>query len=313
MATYLVTGGAGFIGGHLVEELVRRGETVRVLDNLWEGKLENLAAVADRIEFMQEDLRDEDAVRRAVQGVDIVFHQAALHSVPQSVEDPLSSNEVNITGTLLLLRAAHQAGVKRVVYASSSSVYGDSEEEVQSEAHLPTPVSPYGVTKIANEYYARVYTKTYGLETVGLRYFNVFGPRQDPASEYAAVIPRFILRALQDEPLEIHGDGLQSRDFTYVSNVVDMNLLVATAPGVAGQSFNVGCGQSYQVLQIKSYLEKVLGKPLKSYHTAPRPGDARYTRADMQRAEQQLGYRPNVSFEEGLRRTVDYFRQQLGL
>lgn len=311
MAMYLVTGGAGFIGSHLVEALVNRGEAVRVLDNLCEGKLENLAAVMDGIEFMQADLRDPGAVARAVQGVDYVLHQAALRSVPRSVDDPLSTNDVNITGTLNLLIAAHQAGVKRVVCASSSSIYGGSGETVQSESQLATPLSPYGASKMADEHYGYVFTHTYGLETVCLRYFNVFGPRQDPASEYAAVIPRFILAALKDEPLEVHGDGLQSRDFTYVENVVEFNLLAATAPGIAGEVFNVGCGESYQVLQIKSYLEKILEKELKSYHTPPRKGDARYTRADMSKAQHMLGYEVRVQFEDGLRRTVEFFRGTL--
>lgn len=311
MATYLVTGGAGFIGSHLVEALVNRGEVVRVLDNLCEGKLENLAAVKDRIDFLLADLRDADAVARAVQGVDYVLHQAALRSVPRSVDDPFSTTEVNVTGTLNLLMAAHRAGVKRVVCASSSSIYGGSAEAVQSESQLATPLSPYGASKMANELYCYVFTHTYGLETVCLRYFNVFGPRQDPASEYAAVIPRFILAGLRDEPLEVHGDGLQSRDFTYVDNVVEFNLLAATAPGIAGEVFNVGCGQSYQVLQIKSYLEKILGKSLRAYHTPPRKGDARYTRADMSKARRLLGYEVKIHFEEGLRRTVEFFRSML--
>lgn len=311
MARYLVTGGAGFIGSHIVEALVDRGDTVRVFDNLCEGKMENLKAVADRIEFMPEDLRNAEAVARAVQGVDYVLHQAALHSVPRSVEDPVSTNDVNITGTLYLLMAAHQAGVKRVVCASSSSVYGGSQETVQSESQLAAPLSPYAVSKLANEHYCSVFTRTYGLETVCLRYFNVFGPRQDPASEYAAVIPRFILAALKDEPLEVHGDGLQSRDFTYVDNVVEFNLLAAAAPGIAGEVFNVGCGDSYQVLQIKSYLEKILGRKLRSYHTPPRRGDARYTRADMSKAQRMLGYAAKIHFEDGLHRTLEFFRGTL--
>ncbi len=312
MSKYLVTGGAGFIGAHIVEALVNRGETVRVFDNLSESKIENLNAVIDRIEFIQADLRDVAAVSEAAQGVDYILHQAALRSVPRSVEDPLTYNDVNITGTLNLLKAAHRAGVKRVVCASSSSVYAASQEPIQSETQAPTPLSPYGASKMADELYGYVFTHTYGLETVCLRYFNVFGPRQDPASEYAAVIPRFTLAALKDEPLEIHGDGLQSRDFTYVENVVEFNLLAVTAPGIAGEAFNVGCGESYQILQIKTYLEKILNKELKTYHTPPRSGDARFTRADMTKAEQMLGYKVKVHFEDGLRRTVDFFRGTLG-
>jgi len=307
MALYLVTGGAGFIGSHLVERLIALGHRVRVLDDLSEGRRENLAAVWDRIEFIEGDLRDPETVRRAVCGVEYILHQAALRSVPRSVEDPVTTTAVNVLGTVNLLRAACDAGVRRVVFASSSSVYGETAELPLRESHEPRPISPYAVSKLAGEHYCAVFTRLYGVETVSLRYFNVFGPRQDPRSEYAAVIPRFILAALRGEPLEIHGDGLQSRDFTYVENVVEANLRAATQPGIAGEVFNVGCGQRYSVLDVKAHLERILGRSLPARHTPPRKGDVRHTQADMSKAEAALGYRPRVGFAEGLRRTVEFF------
>jgi UDP-glucose 4-epimerase len=308
MASYLVTGGAGFIGSNIVEHLIGLGHHVRVLDNLCEGRKENLAEVMDKITFVVADLRDRQAVGEAVGGVDYVLHQAALRSVPRSVVDPLSTTEVNITGTVNLLVAARDARVKRVVFAASSSVYGDAKELPLSESLMPRPISPYAVSKVTGEYYCSAFTKLYGLETVSLRYFNVFGPRQDPQSEYAAVIARFTLAALRGEPLEIHGDGLQSRDFTYIANVVNANLLAATKPGIAGEVFNVGCGERYSILDIKACLEKILGKQLEAYHTPSRQGDVRHTQADTSKAEALLGHTPTVGFEEGMRRTVEYFR-----
>jgi len=307
MATYLVTGGAGFIGSHLVERLVALGHRVRVLDDLSEGRKENLASVWDRIEFLEGDVRDPALVRRAVRDVEYILHQAALRSVPRSVEDPVTTTEVNVLGTVNLLEAAREAGVRRIVFASSSSVYGEAVELPLRESQPPRPISPYAVSKLAGEHYCRVFTKLYGLETVSLRYFNVFGPRQDPRSEYAAVIARFILAALRGEPLEIHGDGHQSRDFTYVENVVDANLRAAVLPGLAGEVFNIGCGRRYSVLEVKAHLEQILGRPLPARHTPPRPGDVRHTQAELSEAERKLGYRPRVSFEEGLRRTVEFF------
>lgn len=307
MATYLVTGGAGFIGSHLVERLVALGHRVRVLDDLSEGRKENLASVWDRIEFLEGDVRDPALVRRAVRDVEYILHQAALRSVPRSVEDPVTTTEVNVLGTVTLLEAAREAGVRRIVFASSSSVYGEALELPLRESQPPRPISPYAVSKLAGEHYCRVFTKLYGLETVSLRYFNVFGPRQDPRSEYAAVIARFILAALRGEPLEIHGDGHQSRDFTYVENVVDANLRAAVLPGLAGEVFNIGCGRRYSVLEVKAHLEQIFGRPLPARHTPPRPGDVRHTQADLSEAERKLGYRPQISFEEGLRRTVEFF------
>lgn len=312
MAFFLVTGGAGFIGSHLVHRLVSEGHRVRVLDNLSEGRRENLTEVMEAIEFLVGDLRDRAVVRRAVAGVEYVLHQAALRSVPRSVADPFATHDVNVTGTLSLLLAARDAGVRRVVFASSSSVYGAVSELPLRESQKPRPLSPYAASKLAGESYCQVFTTLYQVETVCLRYFNVFGPRQDPTSEYAAVIPRFILAALTNAPLEIHGDGLQSRDFTYVDNVVEANLLAATTPGIAGEIFNVGGGQRFSVLEIKAQLEEILGKPLAAYHTPARAGDVRHTQADLTKARERLGYCPQISFRDGLEKTLQYFRTFYG-
>jgi len=250
-------------------------------------------------------------VRRVAEGVDYILHQAALPSVPRSIADPLASNDSNVTGTLHLLIAARDAGVKRVVYASSSSVYGDNPTLPKREDMSPAPKSPYAVSKLAGEYYCRVFAQAYGLETVCLRYFNVFGPRQDPASQYAAVIPKFITALLRDEPPTIYGDGHQSRDFTYVSNVVRANLLAATAPDVSGRVFNVACGERYTVLDLVAVLTEILGTHITPVHTAPRPGDVRHSLADITAAREALGYRVEVNFHEGLRRTVAWYREHI--
>jgi len=307
---FLVTGGAGFIGSHVVERLLRDGHRVRVLDNFSTGAPVNLAFAAGepRLEVVEGDLTDLDTVRRVTRGVEVIFHQAAMRSVPRSVEDPLGANASNVTGTLHVLIAAREAGVRRVVYASSSSVYGDRPELPKREDQPPAPVSPYAVSKLAGELYCSVWSRLYGVEALGLRYFNVFGPRQDPASQYAAVIPRFILWALSGEPLEVHGDGLQSRDFTYVENVVEANLLAAQAPGVAGEMFNVGCGNRVTLLEIIGLLEGIVGRRVARAHTARRPGDVPHTQADVGKAKRLLGYAPVVDFEEGFRRTVEFFR-----
>ncbi|GIW43729.1 MAG: epimerase [Candidatus Binatia bacterium] len=310
---YLVTGGAGFIGSNIVHALVGRGEKVRVLDNFSTGSWSNLEAVRDRIEVLEGDLRDSDAVRAALRGVRFVSHQAALRSVPRSVDDPLSTDAVNTHGTLQLLVAAREAGVQRVVYASSSSVYGDSPALPKEESQSPAPISPYAVSKLAGEYYCRTFTRLYGLETVSLRYFNVFGPRQSPESKYAAVVPLFIRAALMGEPLVVHGDGEQSRDFTYIDNVVQANLLACTQPGIAGEVFNVACNERHSVLEIARTVERLVGRRVTIQHTAPRAGDVRHTQASIVRAERLLGYKPTVGFEEGMRRTVEWMRAQLGL
>lgn len=310
MRQVLVTGGAGFIGSHLVEALLARGEQVRVLDNLSTGRREHLAAVANHpnLELLVGDLGDPDGLRAAVRGVEVVFHQAAVRSVPRSVEDPWAAHDVNASGTLRLLLAAREAGVRRVVYASSSSVYGHQETLPLHEGLRPAPLSPYAVSKLAGEHYCRVFASLYGLETVSLRYFNVFGPRQDPASRYAAVIPRFIRAALRGEPLEVHGDGKQTRDFTYVSNVVEANLRAAEAPGVSGAVFNVAGGERHSVLDLVRALEELLGRDLPMIHTPPRPGDVRDTQADVSRTRAALGLVPSVSFRDGLRRTPAAFQ-----
>jgi UDP-glucose 4-epimerase len=312
-AVFVVTGGAGFIGSHLVERLLRDHPAgrVRVLDDFSTGSMANLPfadAAGERLEIVRGDIRDLPTVERVVAGAAIVFHQAAMRSVPRSVADPLGANLSNVNGTLHVLEAARRAGVQRVVYASSSSVYGDRPDLPKREDQPPSPVSPYAVSKAAGEQYAAVWQRLYGVETIGLRYFNVFGPRQDPASEYAAVIPRFILWGLRGEPLEVHGDGHQSRDFTYIDNVVEANCLAARAPAVSG-AVNVGCGSRVSLLDIVGRLEALLGGTLQRRHTPARAGDVAHTLADIGRARQMLGYIPLVDFDEGLRRTVDYFKR----
>ena len=307
---YLVTGGAGFIGSHLVERLLRDGAHVRVLDNHSTGSPANLPFASrypEALELIEGDIRDLSTVERAARGVQTIFHQAAMRSVPRSVADPLGANENNVTGTLHVFEAARRAGVRRVVYASSSSVYGDHPDLPKRESQGPRPISPYAVSKMTTELYGAVWTRLYGVETVGLRYFNVFGPRQDPNSEYAAVIPRFILWALHGTPLEIHGDGTQSRDFTYIDNVVDANLLAARTGAGAGEAFNVGCGDRISLLDVVERLEKTLGRALARRHTPSRAGDVPHTLADVSKARQLLGYVPRVDFTEGFRRTVEYF------
>jgi UDP-glucose 4-epimerase len=310
---FVVTGGAGFIGSHVVERLLRDHPraTVRVLDNFSTGNAANLpfaASAGKRLEVVRGDIRELATVENVVRGAEVIFHQAAMRSVPRSVADPLGANDNNVAGTLHVLEAAKRAGVRRVVYASSSSVYGDSPELPKREDQAPAPISPYAVSKAAGEQYAAVWTRLYGIETVGLRYFNVFGPRQDPKSEYAAVIPKFILWALRGEPVEVHGDGRQSRDFTYIDNVVDANVLAATAPKAAGEAFNVGCGGRVSLLDIIARLESMLGTRIERRHTPSRAGDVPHTLADVGKAQRLLGYVPGVAFDEGLRRTVDYFK-----
>lgn len=306
---HLVTGGAGFIGSHIVERLLADGEKVRILDNFSTGKQANIAPFGNRVEVVEGDLRDPDALARAVRGCEVVYQQAALRSVPRSIDDPLANNEVNVTAILRLLVAAKQAGVRRVVYASSSSVYGDDPTLPKVETQTPRPISPYAASKIMGEYYCRIYSQLYGIETVSLRYFNVFGPRQDPESKYAAVIPRFITAALVGEPAEVHGDGLQSRDFSYVDNVVSANLLAGRAPGVSGEAFNIACGSRYSLLDVLDAIEKGLGRKVERRHEESRAGDVKHTLADISKAKSMLGYEPLVDFEEGMRRTVDWFRQ----
>jgi len=309
---YLVTGGAGFIGSHVTERLLAEGHKVRVLDNFSTGSMANLAFARGhrRLEVVRGDLRNQKTVERAVRGVAAVFHQAAMRSVPRSVADPLGCNAANVTGTLhVLYAAAQQKKRPRVVYASSSSVYGENPELPKREDQVTAPISPSAATKVAGELYGAVWSRLFGVETVGLRYFNVFGPRQDPKSEYAAVIPRFILWGVEGKPLTVHGDGTQSRDFTYIDNVVSANLLAARAPAeaVSGKSYNVGCGSRTSLLEIIAMLEAMLGHPLKQKHTPTRVGDVAHTLADIERAKKDMGYAPSVDFDEGLRRTVEFF------
>ncbi len=305
--TYLVTGGAGFIGSHMVDALLRQGHTVRVVDNFSTGKRENLAHILDQIDLCEISITDKAALTDAMQGVDYVFHLAALASVPRSVDDPLGSNENNVTGTLNVLLTARDAGVKRVVYAGSSSAYGNIDSEFKSEDMSPQPLSPYAVAKLAAEQYCQVFTTVYGLETVTVRYFNVFGPRQDPLSAYAAVIPKFVALMLDDRPASIEGDGLQSRDFTYVDNVVHGNLLACHTEGIAGEVFNIACGGRINLLDMVEMLNKLLGKQIDPVFVDPRPGDVKHSRAAINKAQQMLGYEPLISFEEGLARTLEWY------
>ncbi|HKX26480.1 MAG TPA: SDR family oxidoreductase [Blastocatellia bacterium] len=307
---YLVTGGAGFIGSHLVEALVGRGDRVRVLDNLMTGKRENLAHLAQQIEFIEGDLRDFEQARKAVEGVNLIFHEAAIPSVPRSVDDPRLNHEANANGTFNILLAAKEAGVRRVVYAASSSAYGEKGTGPKQEEQLPSPLSPYAVAKLLGEYYCQVFTYVYGLETVALRYFNVFGPRQDPSSPYSGVISKFVTALLNGATPVIYGDGEQSRDFTYVANVVDANLRAAESPEAVGHVINLGTRQQTSLNQLLAALQKVIGTDLKPKYEVSRTGDIRHSLADITRAEKLLGYHPTVGLNEGLRHTVEWYREQ---
>lgn len=302
---YLVTGGGGFIGSHLVRFLVARGDEVNVLDNFSTGKRENLKGVDMRL--FEGDIRDCSHVSRAALGVDTVFHQAALCSVARSVEDPCSSHDVNATGTLNLFEASRRAGVRRVVYASSSSVYGDSASLPKEESMPTAPLSPYAVSKLVGEHYAALYSRLYGLETVGLRYFNVFGPRQDPTSEYAAVIPKFLSGILKQEPIQVFGDGSQTRDFTYVDNVVQANVAASTSSNAAGQVFNIACGERWSLLDLLKRLETTLQTEADVVFRDRRVGDVKHSQASIEKAREVLDYSPAVGFDEGISRTVSWF------
>jgi UDP-glucose 4-epimerase len=308
MATCLVTGGAGFIGSHLVDALVRDGHVVRVLDNLSTGDPANLAGVIDRIEFVRGDLADLETVRRATRGVGYVFHQAALPSVPRSVADPLGTHAACATGTLHALVAAREAGVRRFVYAASSSAYGNSDRPSKHEDDPTRPLSPYAVAKLVGEQYCQSFGTVYGFEAVCLRYFNVFGPRQKPGGPYSAVIPVFMDAMLAGRRPVIYGDGTQSRDFTYVDNVVRANLLAATAPGAGGKVYNAACGGSVTLLDLVAGINRLLGTHVEPEFASPRAGDVRHSRADISRAKAELGYEPAVGIEEGLRRCLEHFR-----
>jgi UDP-N-acetylglucosamine/UDP-N-acetyl-alpha-D-glucosaminouronate 4-epimerase len=312
MGIYLVTGGAGFIGSHIATALVERGDRVRVLDNLSTGHSKNLAHLGDRVDFIAGDLVDRVVVEQALDGVEVVFHEAALASVPRSVVAPLDTNAACVTGTVNLLDAARLCGVRRVVYGGSSSAYGDQPTPAKHEGLLPCPVSPYAAAKLAGEFYCQAFTATYGLETVTIRYFNVFGPRQDPKSEYAAVIPKFIAEILAGRRPTIFGDGRQSRDFTYIDNIVHGNLLAADAPAAVGKTINVACGQQFNLLELLDGINKALGTKVEPIFEPPRAGDVRDSLADITLARKLLTYEPVVGFDEGLRRTIDYYRKLHG-
>ncbi len=304
---WVVTGGAGFIGSNITEELLKRKKKVRIFDNFSTGKMSHIAEFKDKIEIFRGDLRKPSDLKRALQGATYVIHQAALRSVPKSVDNPKDCNEVNVTGTLNLLMAAKEAKVKRVVYASSSSVYGDNKVFPQNESLKPSPISPYAVSKLAAENYCVMFTKTYGLETVSLRYFNVFGPKQDPESLYSAVIPKFIELAAAKKPLVIHWDGKQSRDFTYVKNVAEVNILAALNPKAAGKVYNVAVGSTISLLDIVKMLEEICGYKLEKMFTPMRKGDIRKTWADVSALKKDFGYKPAVLFREGLEKTWNWF------
>jgi len=311
MANFLVTGGAGFIGSNIVETLIESGEKVRVLDNFSTGKRENLEALKKGIELIEGDIRSYHIVRDAVEGIDFVLHQAALPSVPRSVKDPVTTNEVNVNGTLNILNASKDAGVKRVVYASSSSIYGDLEILPKTEEMLPKPLSPYAVAKLAGEKYCQVFTKIYGLETVSLRYFNVFGPHQDPASQYSAVIPKFIQIIGDGNSPTIFGDGEQSRDFTYVKNVVHANLLACESglENLSGEVFNIACGKRITINSLVESINEILGTAAKPEYTDPRTGDVKHSLANIGKAQQFLGYQIEVEFFDGLKLLIENERK----
>jgi len=307
----LVTGGGGFIGSHLVERLLGDGNEVRVLDNFATGHRANLAEPDAEIELVEGDIQSYERVHNAVRGCELVLHIAALPSVPRSIQDPLTSTASNVTGTLNVLLAARDEGVRRVVFASSSSVYGPQREFPLREDAPARPISPYGVSKLAAEGYCRAFTRVYGLETVALRYFNVFGPRQDPLSQYAAVIPKFITAVLADERPVIFGDGEQSRDFTYVDNTVEGTVLAASAQGVAGETFNLACGEATTLNQLLEQIGELSGAPVEAIHAESQPGDLSRSLADISRAREALGYEPEVDIRAGLEKTFDHHTRKL--
>ena len=308
MTHYLITGGAGFIGSNLVHALVDRGFRVTVLDNMSTGRLANLDGVRSRIKLIEGSINDLGLLKEILKDVDVVLHQAALPSVPKSLERPLDTHHENMTGTLTLFEGCRLAGVKRVVYASSSSAYGDHDAQVKVESLEGRPKSPYAVQKFGTELYARVYHELFQVETVGLRYFNVFGPRQDPQSQYAAVVPAFVTKMLAGESPTIYGTGEQSRDFTYIDNVIEANLKASSAPDVGGQVFNVGCGSSTSLLGLITYLNQSLGKSITPSFDPPRQGDVLHSLAGIDKAREHLGYEPSITVQEGLLKTIEWYR-----
>ena len=307
----LVTGGAGFIGSNLVDALLRENYNVRVIDNFATGCRSNLAHCLSDIELIEGDIRDQETIEEGVKGIDMILHQAALPSVPRSIKAPVTSNDVNVGGTLKLLSAAHKAGVRRMVMASSSSVYGNTAIMPKSEDMIPTPMSPYAVTKLTGEHYLRVFAELYGMETLSIRYFNVFGPRQDPNSQYSGVIAKFIKAALEESPYTVCGDGLQSRDFTYVDNVVEANLKALGSETLGGESINVACGDRITLLDMIKGLNKIIAKDIPIEFIEARPGDVNHSQAKIERARELIGYAPLIDFETGLRKTLDWYRKNL--
>jgi len=311
MTKFLVTGGAGFIGSNICKELISQGCFVRVVDNLLTGKKSNLASIIDKIDFIQADMGDAEVAQSATKDIDVVLHQGALASVPRSVDDPAATHRHCVDATFTLLLAARDAGIKRFVYAASSSAYGDTPTLPKVETMTPMPLSPYAAAKLVGEYYCSVFYQVFGLETISLRYFNVFGPHQDPASQYAAAIPAFVTAILKDKPPTIYGDGEQSRDFTYIDNVVEANLLAARAKHTAGEFLNIACGQAITVNEIIDYVNDLLGKSIKPIYTDPRPGDVKHSLADITLAEKTIGYKPTIPFREGLQLAIDWYRENL--
>jgi UDP-glucose 4-epimerase len=311
MEKFLVTGGAGFIGSNICKRLISQDCFVRVVDNLLTGKKSNLAKVIDKIEFIQADMGDSKVAQSAMKDIDVVLHEGALPSVPVSIENPAATHKHCVDATFTLLLAARDAGIKRFVYAASSSAYGDAPTSPKVETMPASPLSPYAVAKLTGEYYCSVFYKIFGLETVSLRYFNIFGPYQDPASQYAAAIPAFVTAILKDEPPTIYGDGEQSRDFTYIDNVVDANLLAARAKRTQGEVVNIACGQAVTVNEIIDMINNLLGKSVKPKYIAPRPGDVKHSLADITAARNLINYRPKVSFSEGLRLAIDWYKANL--
>ncbi len=309
MSIFLVTGGAGFIGSHLVCELLKHDRQVRVVDNFSTGKRENIESVMDRIKLFEGDIRDLDFCCQALKGVSVVFHQAAIPSVPRSLEDPLGSHQVNVDGTFNVLLAAHRAGVKRFIYAASSSAYGDAPTSPKHEAMPPNPKSPYAVNKLVGEYYCGAFYQCFGLQTISLRYFDIFGPRQDPKSQYSAAVPAFVTAILDDKAPTVFGDGDQSRDFTYVDNVVQANLLAAAAPRTSGQVINIACGKAVTINGMIEMINRILDKNIESVHTDPLAGDVKHSLADISLARELIGYEPDVQFEQGLKKAIDWYIQ----
>ncbi|MBW8001985.1 MAG: SDR family oxidoreductase [Planctomycetes bacterium] len=311
MEKFLVTGGAGFIGSNICRKLVQQGCFVRVIDNLLTGKKDNLNDIIDKIEFIQADMGDQKSIRNAMKDIDIVLHQGALPSVPKSIDDPAATHKHCTDATFTVLLAARDSGIKRFVYAASSSAYGDAPTSPKVETMPDNPLSPYAAAKLAGEYYCSVFAKSFGLQTISLRYFNVFGPYQDPTSQYAAVIPAFVTAILNDKPPTVYGDGLQSRDFTHVDNIVQANLLAVRAPKTNGETINIACGQAVTINEIIELINQLTGKKIKPNYADTRPGDVKHSLADITKAEKLIGYKPILDFKNGLIKAIEWYKNNL--